>query len=99
MWLSVTENFIPEVFIVCNQDPVFRKGFLDDFFIINSPRLFKDRKHFMIMFAEPLCHPWTCRLIYEKSHYASVANGIKTVVSSDFVANRIQARTSSTFNP
>ncbi len=99
MRLLVAENFISKVFIVCNQNLVFRKGFLDDFFIINSPRLFKDRKYFVTLFAEPLRHLGTCRLVNEKPHYASAAKGIKAVVSSDFVANKIQARISSMFSP
>ena len=42
MQFLVAENFIPKILIVCDQYPIFCKGFLDDFFIIDSTGLFKD---------------------------------------------------------
>ena len=47
MWFVLTVDFFSKIFIVGNQDPVFRKGFLNNRIIIQTPRGLVHRIDFM----------------------------------------------------
>ena len=34
VWLVFPENLITKIFVICNQNPVFRMRFFDDDFVI-----------------------------------------------------------------
>jgi hypothetical protein len=44
MWASFSIDFLSEVFVVRDQNPVFIEGFLDNCFIIGATSFVIDRK-------------------------------------------------------
>lgn len=74
-----TEDFLTEIFVAGNDDPVLRKGFLENLLIIDAARRLVNGKHLMALAAQPTSQRRTNIFIDEKAHYASTASGITAV--------------------
>ncbi|MBV6399959.1 MAG: hypothetical protein CNIPEHKO_00240 [Anaerolineales bacterium] len=64
----LTVYLFSKVFVVCDQDPIFRKGFLNDYIVIYSPRGFIYRKDFMSLSTEPFGYFWSSGFVHKKTH-------------------------------
>lgn len=88
MLSSVAKDHLPEVLVVCYQDPIFCKRCLQHAIIIKSTLIIKNRNDFVPLFTKPFCNPRTGTLVNQKTHYAvSRTSGMNSVPLNDSPAN------------
>ncbi|VFU18160.1 hypothetical protein SCFA_780001 [anaerobic digester metagenome] len=93
-----TKYFLSKIFVIGDEDSILIDTFLYDFVVINASELVINRNHIMLLGLQPICNCRSGAFIDEKSHSHyddSITNGMNSVFSNDFIANKIQALMSS----
>ena len=61
-------NFLPKAFVVRYQNPILRKGFLDDGIIIQATRLIVHGKNLISLFTQPFRNGGSGAFIHKEAH-------------------------------
>ena len=92
MRFVLTMNLVAEILVVCDQYPIFFKGFLNNIVVIHPPCRVVHGENFVPLRLQPFSYSGPVHSSTKKRIYAdSTERGIKTVFSSALLANKMQA--------
>jgi hypothetical protein len=68
MRMSFPIDLLPKVLVIGYQNPILRKGFLDDGFIIQTTCLIVYGENLVQLFMQPFCNGRPSALIHKETH-------------------------------